>query len=467
MSDPHTEKSFCLSKEQTSKFLSDNRGFFFDAFFVLNSFFLAPLLIGAVARVKEGSRDIALALILLMITILEIVGLWIKLPSLYKPSDKKSDGTVSIIFLWVAHSMIGTLIGIIMIAALGLSTQSMLGKLILAAIVAKELFILILLLPPFDRKTAPPEPSKNKQIIGDLCITIFGGITYTALWSSADSSMLLSGVQSNLADSTLYLLFHYTFFFLLFYLPTRMVYFIREWFLATAWMTKLCLLAYNFIAVASGTYHFYIGPDAPDRDQTNTIDAHGHTLLTSDVFYAPLRSIKKLIAAGADVNIPDATGARALSIATREGRTKAVDLLIASGAEIEAKDNKGDTTLIIAAGSYRTDILTLLLKHGADLNAQNNEGITALMMASVGIFPKTIQLLTEAGAKVDLRDKEGMTALMHAIHFGREANVRTLITAGADVNAKDRFGKDVIWHTHWNGYTYDHIVDILKDAGAR
>lgn len=90
---------------------------------------------------------------------------------------------------------------------------------------------------------------------------------------------------------------------------------------------------------------------------------------------------RALIAAGADVNEKDLTGAMPLHFAVYKGRSAVMNALISSGADVNAQDYYGCTPLHYAAfsgfiGAERAEIVRMLIAAGADPSIRNNSGRT-------------------------------------------------------------------------------------------
>ncbi len=124
---------------------------------------------------------------------------------------------------------------------------------------------------------------------------------------------------------------------------------------------------------------------------------------------APKAFIEKLIAHGADVNIPDSSGITPLaeSIALGNGGEWTFELLIKSGAKIDVKDANGFTPMHIAAIYGNKQLMLKLVVMNADINA---------------------------------RDISGRTPLHRAVMLDRRPIVESLIASGADTAAKDALG---------------------------
>jgi Ca-activated chloride channel family protein len=110
--------------------------------------------------------------------------------------------------------------------------------------------------------------------------------------------------------------------------------------------------------------------------------------------------IKRLPAAGANVNENDKDGRTALMIAALKGHTETARTLLESGADVNAQDDKGYTALMHAAQAGHADLVRLLLAKGADLNLKGKDGKTALVLALENGKTEVVRLLKNAGARL-------------------------------------------------------------------
>jgi ankyrin repeat protein len=148
-------------------------------------------------------------------------------------------------------------------------------------------------------------------------------------------------------------------------------------------------------------------------------------------------AVRKLVAAKADVNLPQVDGATALHWAVYRNDLEAADLLIRAGANVMAANREGTTPLFMAALYGDPKMIDRLIKGGADVKARGPNGETTVMFAARNGNPEAIKVLVAAGA--DVNAKEGIratTALMWAAEEGHAPAAKTLIELGADVAAK-------------------------------
>ncbi len=153
-----------------------------------------------------------------------------------------------------------------------------------------------------------------------------------------------------------------------------------------------------------------------------------------------LRSVKALLAHGADPRAHTTAGFNALHAAVVIGNTEAARLLVERGADVNVKAGHGRTPLIEAAEQGRPELVQLLIAHGADVDARETFSATTAMMeaaASDRAEPAVIDALLSAGAKVSLRDDEDASAITWALRRG-ELELATAIKEHDPAHARDR-----------------------------
>jgi ankyrin repeat protein len=247
----------------------------------------------------------------------------------------------------------------------------------------------------------------------------------------------------------------------------------------------------------------------------------GTTALIKAAGHGYFRIVKRLLAAGADVNALDEHGRNALWRAVRYNHTEVakellrrgsrlVDdilsgpvfrrnvelakLLIAKGANVNCvfrnpeKDRiwpDGKTVLGYAIEwvgilDYPMKMIELLLKAGADPNQPSKwyylrksgkkEGpdvglVTPLRIAAGRGLEEVMNLLWKAGAKESLQEAMSGWSLDRACFHGETTVVKLLIKAGADVNQPGFGGKTPLQFAREKGHT--EIIKLLEKAGAR
>jgi len=189
-------------------------------------------------------------------------------------------------------------------------------------------------------------------------------------------------------------------------------------------------------------------------------------------------TVKKLIAAGADVN---AGNFITLMCAVANGRADIVKVLVDSGANVNAKVSLGESALMVASGHDHPDIVKMLLDAGADVNA-HSYGRSVLFF---GRSADVVKLLLAAGADKYKEERETnnyQTPLIAAAEAGYADAVKALVNAGVDIEARDAkntygyYPKDLPYqqlpHVHKTALIAAaetgraNTVKVLLDAGA-
>lgn len=157
--------------------------------------------------------------------------------------------------------------------------------------------------------------------------------------------------------------------------------------------------------------------------------------------------------------------AATVASAARSADVDQVRKLIAAGSDVNATEPDGTSPLLWASYQSSPELVAMLLKAGADPNVANNFGVTPLLQAARNGDAATIQALLEAGAKPEVAQRDGETPLMAAARAGSAAGVKLLIQHGADVNATESVSDQtaLMWATAAGHLA---VVDELLKAGA-
>lgn len=107
------------------------------------------------------------------------------------------------------------------------------------------------------------------------------------------------------------------------------------------------------------------------RARLNTRNRNGETALSLAAYKGLLPFVKRLVEAGADVNL---YGWSPLVYAAFSGRTAVVEYLLGKGAEVNATTPNGLTALLFAARFGHLEVVELLLRNKADPNMANDRG---------------------------------------------------------------------------------------------
>jgi ankyrin repeat protein len=79
-----------------------------------------------------------------------------------------------------------------------------------------------------------------------------------------------------------------------------------------------------------------------------------------------------------------------------KGILEEVKRLLAAGSDVNQRDADGATPLMHAVAGGREAVCRLLIEHGADLTVRDNEGWTVLKLAKA--YPAIVAMLKRAGA---------------------------------------------------------------------
>lgn len=224
-----------------------------------------------------------------------------------------------------------------------------------------------------------------------------------------------------------------------------------------------------------------------------------------------LNAVKKLLAAGADVNMQDdMMGYTPLILSVHNGHKEMAELLLSKGAALNQQEERtGYTPLMLALNSNNAELAKFLIDKGADFKIKSNDGATALILAcgvspelaktllskgadihavtekGQGVFtqcvlagmmggnekitPEFAEFLLSKGADIDEKNTmggyKGYTPLFWAILYGETDVVKFLANKGADVNAVADNGKTPLSIASEAGS--EDIVEILKNHGAK
>jgi hypothetical protein len=141
---------------------------------------------------------------------------------------------------------------------------------------------------------------------------------------------------------------------------------------------------------------------------------------------------RKLVAKGANVNLPDNNGDPALLSAAARGDEKMTRLLLDTGADVHVRAKQiGWTALHYAAWTGNGSTVQVLLSSGAPVNDQSSGGWTPLMSAMLYGHPDVVEALLAGGADVNACTPKGWTALKEARFRDNKEMVERLIRAGA------------------------------------
>lgn len=197
----------------------------------------------------------------------------------------------------------------------------------------------------------------------------------------------------------------------------------------------------------------------------NMLDNNGSVALSyaiaSITTFASLNTLKVIIDAKADLNIPNGSGVTPLMIAILKSRVSMVKMLIDAGANINLQTKNGDTALMVAVSN--DNILQLLIDAKADLNIQDCDGNTVLSLAVRNSHPSAVKMLIDAGANINIQNNLGSTPLSIAATTNDIKSIKLLLNAKADLDIQDNKGNTALLYASQRSI---NIVRLLIRAGA-
>ena len=191
--------------------------------------------------------------------------------------------------------------------------------------------------------------------------------------------------------------------------------------------------------------------------------------------------VRLLVDAGGDVSVSNRYGVQPIALAATNGSAVVLEQLLDAGADPNASMPGGETALMTAARAGPPDAVRVLLRAGADPNARDDVGgQTAVMWAAARNNAPAVHALAELGADLHVRttgpppppsrsyfrspEPTSFTALLFAVRAGAIDAVRALLDAGADVDDTLSDGQSALVvaaaNAHWE------LADYLLDRGA-
>ena len=162
--------------------------------------------------------------------------------------------------------------------------------------------------------------------------------------------------------------------------------------------------------------------------------------------------------------------------AAGSGRVDELRKMLAAGQDVNSRDYKGRTPLIVAASRQYPESVQFLISAKADVNAKDNKGETALMkaarMCETSSFPqpsdegvRIMFMLIEAKADLNAKDKNGDTALMKAAEQDKKGCAQALFHGNVDVNATNNSGQTAL-HIAESRHASD-VINLLRKMTDR
>ncbi len=177
----------------------------------------------------------------------------------------------------------------------------------------------------------------------------------------------------------------------------------------------------------------------------NAQDQYGYTALHKAILKSDATIIKKLLASGANGNIPNSYGETPLIFAVGYDSNVTLEMiqaLIAGGVYINKRGKYGETALYNAIGN--PVVLKTLLKAGANVNISDENKLTPLHAACQFGYIEDVLLLLEHNAHINATDEYGQTPLITALEHSNFEAARLLVENGAKLNAQGTEGRTAL-----------------------
>ena len=207
----------------------------------------------------------------------------------------------------------------------------------------------------------------------------------------------------------------------------------------------LCLALPCLVAAAGVNEDFYKAIRADDASavtkllqsgaDVNSKDDRGDTPLMYAAAVGSEAMMRRLIGAGADVNVRNSFEASALLWCSNS--LPRVRMLVEHGADVNVRSKQGHTPIELAADHADSiEILKYLMSKGASLKIPpDQKGGTPLAAAAGTNDTAAVKFLLEKGGADVLAGPAGPMGLMNAAMWGNVELVRLLLAKGVPVNA--------------------------------
>jgi ankyrin repeat protein len=182
-----------------------------------------------------------------------------------------------------------------------------------------------------------------------------------------------------------------------------------------------------------------------------------------------LATVRRLLAAGVDVDTRGAHGRTAVTAAALGEHVDVARELIRAGADVDLQDDERNNPLLVCGENGNVALLRAVLEADPDLRRTNRFGGTALIPASDRGHVAMVRALLRTDIDVDHVNRLGWTALLEAVILGdggpaHQEIVRLLVAHGADVHIADRDRVTPLQHARRRGYA--EIIEALERADA-
>jgi len=170
-------------------------------------------------------------------------------------------------------------------------------------------------------------------------------------------------------------------------------------------------------------------------DDVNARGEHGRTAVTAAAMREDVGEVRRLIDAGADIDLQDDDRNNPLLLCGRNGNVDLLREVLRGNPDLGATNRYGGVALIPASERGHVAMVRALLETDIDVDHVNNLGWTALLEAVIlsdggAAHQEIVRMLLDAGADTAIVDRDGVTALEHARDRGYGEMVMMLERAG-------------------------------------
>jgi ankyrin repeat protein len=226
-----------------------------------------------------------------------------------------------------------------------------------------------------------------------------------------------------------------------------------------------------FVVAVLALGWFAAGDVAQAQVSPSPAEVAGYSGLHAAAWSGDVAEIRRLAAAGADLNATEGAGRTPLHVATFASQDAAVRVLAELGADTNRLEHGLYDIITIAAVADDPEMVKLATSVGG--NAANITSIydgTALIAAAHLGHVEVVSALIAAKAPLDHINNLGWTALMESVVLGdggprHVATARALVEAGADMTITDRQGRTPLDHARQRGYA--EMTALLEQAQRR
>ncbi|KAL7949509.1 ankyrin repeat-containing domain protein [Trichoderma barbatum] len=172
------------------------------------------------------------------------------------------------------------------------------------------------------------------------------------------------------------------------------------------------------------------------------VDDTGKRLLHLAVYSGDLKAVRLLIHYGASTDVQGEDGLTPLHYAVLLDKDDIMSLIASQAAQQSAlniNDAKGNTALSLATQKKNPAITQILIRHGASCNAADSRGLTAIHHAARLGFNEGLRMLLDGGGDPNALDVQNYSPIHHAINGGysNADMVKMLAEAGANLETRD------------------------------